>query len=127
MSPAEFHALREAMGLTQPDLGGGCHDYPPARRRQPLYWCHLLLDVHDLGGQPGFALRVPQDAGVARLLRLCGGVQGKARPAYRGATSTLADMEARCRWFVPAGRWRDLRKHLPAVKGIIVARAAITS
>lgn len=104
------------------DLGGGNERYPPARRHRPAYWCELLLDVPELGHQPGFVLQVPGNKVIHDLLlpleptryrmRMCGG-----RPADVYQQGNYQQM-----FYLPAGRWSDLRAILPRIKTIIAAR-----
>lgn len=94
------------------DLGGGT---------PPLWHCRLHHNIAALERQPGFALRVPQDAHIRDALMRCGATKG--RPSrYRSARSTAYDMEAEHWFYVPAARYMSLRAALPGIRAIIMRR-----
>ncbi|WP_183316759.1 hypothetical protein [Chelatococcus caeni] len=71
----------------------------------------MLLD-----GAPGFEVALPPDS---RCVRLIESVQG-ARKWPRG----LVREGHVWMWSVPAERWREMRKILPILKGIITVKYA---
>ncbi len=96
------------------DLGGGCWSYPPSRRNTPRYSCHLQMRAMAIDA-PGFEIRTNTSLRTHNLLMGAGAVQAFRRPF----------VEPRMWYFVPAGRWRDLRAVLPAVKADNQRRASL--
>lgn len=99
------------------DLGGGwCYRYPPARRNDPLYHCTLMTRVPEMGNKPGFVLRVHGDSRIRDMLKRAGAFQRHHKPDYGYGYQ----YEARCWYYVPVARWRELRAILPEIRRITI-------